>query len=240
MPALRVSSTDLDAFRRFREDDEANLDHFLAQLRRRVPPTPAMIAGTALHAALEHCLPGDYRALAARGHTFTFEAEGEIDLPETRELKATRDYEIDGLTVTLVGKVDAMRGKRIDDHKLTGRFDPERYLSSVQWRAYLEIFEADEFRWNVFEGRAVAERTWIITGIHTLSARRYPELGDDLLRQLAEFTAFARIHLPERIGEPKAAPRQASFLDSIDRPGGLVRLGSSARPVLAKASMLET
>jgi hypothetical protein len=233
MPTLRVSSTDLDAFRRFREDEGADLGLFLAQLRRRVPPTPAMIAGTALHAALEQCLPGSYGVLAARGHTFTFEAEGEIDLPEVREMKATRDYEIDGLTVTLVGKVDAMRGTRIDDHKLTGRFDPERYLASVQWRAYLEIFDADEFRWNVFEGRPVAERSWTITGIHALSARRYPGMADDLRRELAAFTAFARMHLPERVGEPKAPPRQASFAGLSDRPGGPVRFGTQTAPVSA-------
>lgn len=108
---------------------------------------------------------------------------------------------------------------------------PNANFSSVQWRAYLEIFEADEFRWNVFEGRAVAERRWTITGIHVLTTHRYPVVGDDLLRQLTEFTGFARIYLPERIGEPKAAPQQASFVDLSDRPGGLARLGSSAAPV---------
>lgn len=196
---LRVSATDIDAYRRYRADEEMTLEEFLAEMRRKFEPTPAMVAGTALHKALEDSQPGDFPTLTADGHTFTFDTEADLDLPDIRECKAERDYDIAGLTVTLVGKVDAIRGKRIDDHKLTSRFDAERFLSSYQWRLYLDIFDADEFRWNIFEGRELHPRVWTIFAMHPLRTFRYPSLGADVLRELTAFVEFATSHLPERL-----------------------------------------
>src|SRR5690606_16073056 len=131
MLSLRVSATDIDALRRYRADEEADLADLLAQLRRQSPPTEAMEAGTALHAALEASEPGEHRELAANGFTFDLDVSGTLDLPVIREMKATRDYLIGGVLVTLVGKVDAAHGRRIDDHKFTSRFDAERFLGSM-------------------------------------------------------------------------------------------------------------
>ena len=115
-------------------------------------------------------------------------------------MKATKDFTIGDVVATVVGKVDGAHGRRIDDHKLTGSFDAERYLSGYQWRIYLDIFDADEFRWNVFEGAAVAntDRVWKVRSLHKLRMHRYPGLGDDVAREVAGFVEFARVHLPER------------------------------------------
>lgn len=200
MDALRVSATDIDAYRRFRDEEYVELADLLAQLRRESPPTEAMMAGTALHTALENAPDGEFEKLEAEGYTFAFAADGEVDIPSVREMKDTREYEIDGCAVTLVGKVDAIHGRRVDDHKFTSRFDPERFLNSYQWRIYLEVFSADEFRWNVFEGRQDRDdpKRYAINAIHPLTMHRYPGMAADVERELREFVGFARGFLPEK------------------------------------------
>lgn len=198
MPALRVSASDIDALRYYLADEDGDLDELLRRLRKQEPPTDAMRAGTALHAALETSQEGSLSEVVADGFRFSFEFDGELDLPAIRELKATREYEVDGVGITLVGKVDAVHGRRIDDHKFTSRYDAERFLVSYQWRVYLDVFDADEFRWNVFEGREVAPQHYVIGHLHKLRMHRYPGMGQDVGRELERFVSFARDHLPER------------------------------------------
>lgn len=199
MQILRTSATDIDAFRRYRDNEDGDLQELLNQFWRRTEPTEAMRAGTALHTALENVGDGEFTQLTAEGYTFDFEAAAEVDLPAIRECKATREYVIGECLVTLVGKVDAIHGRRIDDHKFTARFDPERFLDSFQWRIYLDVFGADEFRWNVFEGKEVAPKHYTIQAVHPLTMYRYPGMGDDIERELAQFVGFARQFLPERL-----------------------------------------
>lgn len=205
MDTLRISASDIDALRYFLAEDEAELADLLAQLRRETPPTEAMQAGKALHAALEICQPGSHGELSANGYTFEFKADAEIDLPEIREVKATQDYVIGDCAVTLVGVVDAIHGRRVDDHKFTSRYDAERFLASYQWRVYLDVFGADEFRWNVFEGRqdTTDPKRYVIYNVHQLTMHRYPGMGADIERTLQRFVEFARRHLPERINAPQ-------------------------------------
>lgn len=211
MMHLRLSVTDLDAYRYFREHEDADLAAFLAQMRRKGEQTEAMKAGSAFHLALEHAKDGTHATLEAEGYTFELAPEVELAIPAIREIKATKLYRIDGADVTLVGKVDAISGRVIYDHKLTGRFDPERFLGGYQWRAYLDIFGADAFVWNVFEGRAVEGDgpsdkqdapdpgiRYRINQVHDLRAYRYPGLARDLLREIEGFVDMAKVHLPER------------------------------------------
>lgn len=198
MAAIRVSASDIDSFRYFMADEDGDLSALLAQLRREEPPTEAMLAGTALHGALERCAGGDLTEIEADGFRFVFAFDGELDLAATREVKATREYDVAGHTVTLVGKVDAVHGRRIEDHKFTSRYDPERFLNSYQWRAYLDLFDADLFRWNVFEGRETGDRHYTIGKFEKLSMWRYPGLADDVRQELARFVDFAAQHMPEK------------------------------------------
>lgn len=201
---MRVSATDIDAFRRYRDNEDAELGPLLAQLRRELPPTEPMIAGRAFHKALELSEPGEVGVFMAEGYRFDIDVDCEIDIPEVRELKATREYQIDGEVVTVVGVIDAACGKRIDDHKTTERFDPERFLHSYQWRIYLEIFGADEFRWNVFEWYDKGPKHYVVHHVHPLRMFRYPGMAEDVEIELRKFLDFARTHLPERFMEAAA------------------------------------
>lgn len=196
---MRVSATDLDAFRYWRDSEDADLGELIARLRRELPPTEPMLAGTAFHKALELAPYGEHRELEANGYRFTLDLDGELDLPPIRELKFTRDVVIDGEPVTVVCVADTMDGVTVSDHKLTSRFDADRYLAGYQWRVNLFVFpEAQRFRWNAFEAREQAPREYLVYALHTLPIDRYPELEADVIRELGEFLAFARVHLPER------------------------------------------
>lgn len=199
MPSIRVSATEIDSLRYFLANESAELEPLLAQLRRQSEPTEAMMAGTALHEALERAGHGEVDALAFGGYCFAFPSDAEIDLPEIRECKATREYRSDGVNVTLVGKVDAIHGRRVYDHKMAGRYDPERFMASLQWRCYLEIFGADEFVWNIFEAKPVADRHYRISNFHRLTMHRYPGMHRDVMRAVGEFVDFAKLYLPERL-----------------------------------------
>lgn len=198
MQALRVSATDIDQLRYFRETDEMELAELIARLKRLMPSSEAMEAGSALHAALEFAPEGTVNGFERDGFTFSFECEAEISLPAIREMKQTRAYLIDDVEVTLVGKVDAIHGNTIFDHKFTAQFDAERYTGSFQWKAYLEIFGADVFTWNIFEARESAPKNYLIRNVHKLTVNRYPGMGADVERDIREFVEFARDHLPER------------------------------------------
>ena len=176
----------------FEGQDEPSLDDLIRQITTD-EPSEAMMAGTAFHAAIEAAGDGDHETFEADGFRFIL-PDADIALPVIRELRGFKDY--GDLLVT--GKVDCLDGKVVIDHKTTSRVDFERYLEGCQWRFYLDIFEADVFRWHVFELKEVGDKTYEVKPPQTLEARRYPELGADCERLAAEFHEFAiRVGLPD-------------------------------------------
>lgn len=193
----RVSN--LEAFRYWQGDEESTPADLVARLTT-FEPTPAMLAGTAFHKALETAKPGDYDTIYANGYAFHL-PDGELVLPSIRELRAFGNY--GPLQVT--GCVDILAGKRVEDHKTTARFDAERYLAGYQWRFYLDLLGADVFRWNVFEIREIKPLVYQVADLQTLETYRYPGMHADCARLAAEFYDFARQHMPAYNALPEAA-----------------------------------
>ncbi len=154
-------------------------------------PTEAMMAGTAFHKAMELAQDGEHETFEANGYTFLL-PEAELSLPAIREMRAYGDY--GGLTVT--GQVDAVEGRIVIDHKTTGKFDPERYLDGCQWKFYLDLFEADEFRWNVFVIKETEPQVYAVSVPQVLTAYRYPNMRADCEKLAADYLDFARMHMP--------------------------------------------
>lgn len=203
MTVFRVS--EVESFRQWREDDDADLETLLHRLSGRGGESEAMRAGTAFHKALETAPTGiEVESMEALGHTFTFDGDFEIGLPSIREVRASKRYPADGGWLTVSGQLDCLFGKRVEDHKTTGRFDPDRYLNGYQWRLYLDIFGADVFRWNVFEIKQDDQDPmhWSVFAAHRLEQFRYPALASDCQQLVEDFARFAREHLPERFGVP--------------------------------------
>lgn len=195
----RVSN--IETFRRWRQDEDSTAEDLIARLTDFVPTEP-MLAGTAFHKALEDATPGEYDQLQAMGYTFLL-PDAELALPDIRELRTFGSY--GPLRVT--GCVDALYGKRVEDHKTTATFRPDGYLEGCQWRFYLDLFGADIFRWNVFELTAVkgCDKTYQVKPPQLLEQCRYPSLHDDCMALAADFYAFAAQHLPDHSINLKAA-----------------------------------
>lgn len=184
----RVSN--LEEFRYWQGDEDSTVEDLVERLTNFVP-TERMLAGTAFHKALELAQPGEFATLEAEGFVFHM-ADSAIQLADVRELRCFGKY--GPLTVT--GKVDELHGKRVIDHKTTGQFDADRYLTGYQWRFYLDIFGADVFRWNVFVIREVGERTYEVEPPQILEQYRYPGMHDDCMRLAADYYDFACRYLP--------------------------------------------
>lgn len=182
----RVSN--LEAFRRWRLTDDP-LEH-LIQWITTDNPSPAMLAGTSFHKALELAEPGSFDRLEANGMAFLM-PDCAIALPDIRELRAERQYG----PLTVSGQVDGLIGKTVIDHKTTSRFDAERYLGGVQWRYYCEIFEADTFEWIVWEIKETDPLVYRVSPPQVLRAYRYPGMHEDCARLAADYHDFAQSHL---------------------------------------------
>jgi hypothetical protein len=186
----------VEAFRKWERDEDSDLADLLAQLIGG-GESEAMRAGTALHKALELAeVDQATDTLTANGYTFTFACDCTIGLAPVRELRASKTYMVDGQPIEITGQVDQLPGLRIEDHKTTGRFDPDRYLTGYQWRLYLDIFGADWFRWNVFEIGELEPLHYEVFDTHTLDQYRYPELGADCQALVERFARFMRQEVP--------------------------------------------
>lgn len=172
-------------------------EELVSRLRREEPPNQAMAMGTAWHSILENPPEDELLAVERDGFTFLVECDAEITLPQIREIRAEKSYVVDGLTVTLTGGCDGITGNLVTDHKLTARPDPEKYLDSYQWRAYLDIFGADVFEYILYQASEKDGRV-IIRDVSPFRFYRYPNMASDLVAGIRDFVAFARDHLPER------------------------------------------
>lgn len=198
---IRVSVSNLDLFRSFQKDEDFTLDVLLAQLQRKTEPTPAMLRGHAFAIAMEKANLGDVDTLVAEGHAFVFTCDAEIEAWPRREEKQEQDY--GGVVVT--ARCDRIRGRVVADDKTTSQFDAESYMGRYQWRYYLDMFGADEFRWHIWECKEMDyPATWCIYAHHLLKQYRYPDLHKDCQKLALEFAEFAERWLPVDFGHSAA------------------------------------
>lgn len=186
---MRVSATDVDQWRYWRQVEDMPLEALLIRLRHESAPSAAMDHGRALHRLLEAHAGGELSEVEIDGVRFRFRLDGDLYLPPVREAKAEREL---GGGVTLVGKVDAIvPRRRVWDHKLTSRFDLEQYADSYQWRIYLWLFGCPQFTYNVFVGDE-RDGVVVVREVHTFDLYSYPDLERDVLAEVGEFVAFCR------------------------------------------------
>lgn len=195
---IRLSVSDLESYRYWRASEDSTVDDLLLRLTHQSTATPAMEAGKALAKLFEHVTPRSIDDWEGDGWRFHFEIEGaRLELPAIRELKGERVIQTPSGPVTLVGKVDGLNGLTVRDQKLTERFDAERYLDSLQWRAYLLMFGAREFVYDVFVGR-YSGRDVTITEYHPLTFYAYPGMQEDVEKAVRDLAAVVADLIPER------------------------------------------
>lgn len=151
--AMRVSVTNLEAFRLFRDEEWMTYDRLMASLAGTEPQDVKMAASAAFHDILRDIGPGDVDRLSRGRFTFNLSrVEGTLILQPLRELRAYKVYNVLGEDVTVSGRVDASDGVMVSDHKIKfGQFDAEGYADSMQWRLYLDMIRGYSFNYNVFE-----------------------------------------------------------------------------------------
>lgn len=192
--------TDLDQLVWFRKLESMETSELVSRLRRESAPNDKMLMGTAFHSILED--PPDVIDVVEKdGFTFKVECDAEIALPQVREIRATKTYLINGVLVTLTGGCDGITGNKVSDHKLTFNPKPENYFDSFQWKAYLDIFQADVFNYLLYHGKEGKGKEIMIRDVSTLTLYRYPSMVADLEAGIRDLVEFALEYLPEKIKE---------------------------------------
>lgn len=194
---LEVTATQLDQITWYRRLEDMTLDELVHRLTGASKPNRAMELGTAWHSVLEDP-PESLSAIQRDGFNFVVECEAEITLPQVREIRAAKMYRVDGVAVLLSGGCDGISGNVVTDHKLTARPDPEKYLDSYQWRAYLDIFGADVFEYILYHAKDEGDVVRI-RDVSPFRFYRYPQMFDDLIGGLREYVAFCREHIPAKL-----------------------------------------
>ena len=184
---MRVSVTDLAAYRRFRNTDQT-FEEWLARWKRQIPPTPAMRAGTRFH-----------RFLETGGRDYADRVVFKLDFtpiqPDSCEVPLSREFAIGGESVKLVGRLDAIHGKTILDYKLLSRYpEVEKYSGSVQWRSYFVLYpQAERFRYQFFIRDYAADPALVVVrDVRECAFSRYPGVEDDVTALLAAYRGFIR------------------------------------------------
>lgn len=210
---MRISGSELEQWHLYLEEEDFIDFQELSQRLQDRRETSAMRAGTAFHEFLEHSQACEYGDdIELDGFRFVLRLDAELSLPRIRETKGERTYCIDGHQVILCGTVDTLHGSSVGDHKLTEDLDVDRYLESLQWRAYLSIFAANRFTYNVFEaidrGMRDGLHERVIKELHQITCHRYPAMEADVLGYLTSYARFLREHFPERMvdNDPRYEP----------------------------------
>lgn len=192
---MKLHVTDLDSFQWYKKIESMTKDEMIGRLLRTEPPNEKMRMGTAFHSILENP-PDELDVVEKDGYTFIIECDAEITIPQIREIRAKKTYTVDNVDVTLTGGCDGITANKISDHKLTFRPNPENYFDSYQWRAYLDIYNADIFEYLIYHGNAKGNNVKI-KDVSTMSLYRYPGMVDDLKAGIAELLEFVRAYVPE-------------------------------------------
>lgn len=206
---IRASVSDIDKYAAYLNDEDYPLDLLLRDLRGQTPRTPAMERGHAFAKAMEIVSDPFTQSLKAENmssngssmltygpHAFAFTCDAEIEAWPRRELKAEKDY--GGIIVS--ARCDRLHGTIIEDDKSTSHFSGdagvEKYIDKYQWRYYLDIFGAQEFRWHIWSTREVeagkyqGAHGWEIFAHDVIRNYRYPDLENecrDLAHQYRDF-----------------------------------------------------
>ena len=199
MTPIRLSVTMLDTYVSGMQNDEVTSEELAQQLFGEFKQSPAMAAGTAFHKLLELGIPNlfsidNYRFMLCG------DLNGTLELGSIRERKYTWEVLPN---VVLVGKIDAETAFKVIDHKLTAQFDQDRYMDSLQWRAYLAMRKKCHFAYQVFEHAGLPKvpneqglYEVLIKKYHVLEQFAYKGMAEEVREVAYDLAEFARVWKP--------------------------------------------
>jgi hypothetical protein len=187
---LKVSVSNLELFRIWQLDEDLDVGWLMDRLLCKVEQTPQQRAGEAFHKALETAKVGEREMLEAMGYRFHIAADCQIVHSWLNEIPIAKQY--GELIVT--GRVDSCIGRTVIDYKTGAQFDPDRLLSSYQWRFYLDAVPAAVgFQWKFFKLMEMDDlHEFMVTEYHEMGQSWYPELHSDCRYLAHEYWEFAK------------------------------------------------
>ena len=227
---MRVGVTDVDQLWWYRKIESMKLSELIAKLTTRTPGNRAMEIGIAWHNVLEKASHGVIDSTECNGIKFVIKNDLSMSLQPIREIFGSEVFVIDGIKVTLTGKIDAMNGTIIHDHKVsTKAFNPESYFDSFQWRAYLMLFGATQFVYESWHIRDKKDHIEVLNhgcwNLHT-----YEGMKDDFMAALTDYVRFCKAQVPQlitNIGEPHFKARRVT--NDVELPVNYERLTPAER-----------
>lgn len=212
---MRVSATQLELFRLYRDPDQDWLTEaeVLASLRGEpFEPNERVRLGKAFDEILEH--PDRFRVFGGYKHgEFAFDDEVMnpcLDVFDRRgvfQVKATKVYG----DVTVSAVADQLIGARLVENKTTlSTFAFDKYEASYQWRFMAEVFVPAIVTYNVFCLGQDYNGYISLRSIETFNLYPYPDLHADCVALVEEFRQYAHARglvgtLTERQARAEAA-----------------------------------
>ena len=212
--SMTATVSRLDSFRYWRGNEDATTEDWLNELN--APPNHRMDVGAAFQTVLEKMsVGGEFSNCAADGISFNFKCDAAI--PQLHPVYGKKQY----AQVLVSGRAGIVDGKRVEVFKTTKRFEAERRQDDYQWRLLLDLFDADEFVWNIFVivPNNPEETSYDVVDYHRLTATRYPGLHDDCVSLVNDYHGIMS-SIPEEDmfmagtgrGRAKALPREVEML----------------------------
>lgn len=181
----------LDEFRAYLSGELWNGDEYTAaEFVRRMTTfeeSPAMAAGTAVHAIIEKAGFGDLPSrVPQNGWLVHFDLDADVPMPSAREIPMQREHK----GILLSGRVDAMDANTVHDIKTTSAIDLDRYMDSYQWRAYLWMSGRQSFVYDILKVKLEEDiKAVTVQEYVPLKISAYPGLARDVESLLEEFDA---------------------------------------------------
>ena len=167
-PVVKISATALQSWNLYRHEEWMTTERLILQLTTRVQPTPIMELGSAFHRALElagkgevsrkFVMAGDRLIVQYGGNGYQFAAREGADVRVYSGVGMEHEVKRRALLpengVLLTGQADVVDTARqvIVDYKTSKTLrEPEHYIDSLQWGAYLYIWDYDHFRFDCYQ-----------------------------------------------------------------------------------------
>lgn len=198
---LRIPATRLESFRLYKTTDWMTEEKLLAEIKGAEAQTPEMARGSAFDKVLAK--PGEYRMgsfYVCDGFRFVGQSiDDAIEYIEPKafwQYKSVREYEVNGTVVELVCKADALYGLKAWEIKTTEQSitaeKSNRYLQSLQWKAYVEVFGLWAFEYLIFQLTDDAG-LWSVRETLPIMLYPYDGLSAEVFDALTEFVQYIEL-----------------------------------------------
>ena len=209
---LRISATQLEKWRRFRELESYTEEQLCNDLFGEFIPTIKMEIGTAFHALMEKIkeegvivryeeLPDDgFIGTITEMNSWKFDYRSILQIADhvennaLKEKKAIKCVELDNHSIQLVAQPDAIYGLTAVDYKTRWRQFTTAddillyYINSVQWKTYLYVYSLNCFKYVIINLTKTQHNDIIsIESITPFSLYAYSGMVSEVLDLLEDF-----------------------------------------------------